>query len=240
MIEIKNLTVGFNRDTVLEDISLVIPQNEITVIVGRSGCGKSVLMKTIERLFYPFSGKVFVDGIDIFSLKRKEMKEMRKRLAMLFQGSALLDSLSVFQNVALPLYEHTDLSEEEIFNKVTENLKLMGLEDVLDKMPAELSGGMKKRVALARAIILKPEYIIYDEPTTGLDPIIADEIINLILKMRKAYKLTSIIVTHDLDCIRKIAGRVAMIHEKKIIFDGSYKEFKNSDDIRVQNFMRVS
>ncbi len=237
MIEVKNLIVSFNGKTVLENINLTIPKNEITIIVGQSGCGKSVLMKSIEGLITPDSGKIQIDGVNVFSLNRKELNKTRRKLAMLFQGSALLDSLNVYQNVALPLMEHSKLPEDEISKIVFEKLELVGLADTFYKMPAELSGGMKKRVALARAIILQPEYIIYDEPTTGLDPIIADEIINLILKLYRKYNVTSIIVTHDLHCIQRIEGNIAMIHDKKIVFDGTYNDFKNDNIEYVKKFV---
>ena len=240
MIKIKNLTVSFENETVLENINLTIPENEITVIVGESGCGKTVLMKTVEGLFQPDSGKILIDEIDIFSRKRKELQKIRQKMAMLFQSSALLDSYNVFQNVALPLFEHTKKSEKEITQIVKEKLKLVGLENILTKMPSELSGGMKKRVALARAIILQPKYMIYDEPTTGLDPSISSEITGLILKMQRTLKITSIVVTHDLDCIDKIANRIIMLHQKKIIFDGKYDDFKNAEQKEIRRFLRIS
>ena len=236
MIEIKDLTIGFDGNNILENINFNIQKNKITIIVGQSGCGKSVLVKTIEGLYKPLNGKVIIDGYDVFSLKRKQLQQIRRKLAMLFQGSALLDSLNVYQNVSLPLFEHKEFSEKDIYDIVTEKLELVGLKDILYKMPSELSGGMKKRVALARAIILHPEYIIYDEPTTGLDPIIADEINKLILKLYKNFKITPIIITHDFDCIKKIGERIVMIHKKKIIFDGTLSDFKNSLDSRIKKF----
>ncbi|MDY6915606.1 MAG: ATP-binding cassette domain-containing protein, partial [Candidatus Cloacimonadota bacterium] len=201
MIKIENLNLGFADKLVLKDINLEIPENQITSIVGQSGCGKSVLMKTIEGLFQPASGKIYIDNKEITNLHKKELNKIRQRMSMLFQESALLDSLNVFQNVALPIYENHNKTEEEIYSLVKQNLKLVGLESVLTKMPSQLSGGMKKRVALARAIIRQPRYIIYDEPTTGLDPIISDEITRLILKLQNSYQLTSIIISHDMQCI---------------------------------------
>lgn len=239
MIEIKDLTVGFDDNTVLENINLNIRKGEITTIVGQSGCGKSVLMKTIEALIAPRSGEIFIDGIELFSLSRKELNIARRKVAMLFQGAALLDSLNVYQNVALPLKEHTQLSEDVIFQMVDEKLELLGLSGLHKIMPSELSGGMKKRVALARAIILQPDYIIYDEPTTGLDSIIANEIIRLILKLHENYQVTSIIITHDLTCIDKLQGNIAMIHNKKIVFDGKYKEFISSNLEIIRKFIAV-
>ena len=240
MIEIKGLTISFDDETVLENIDLDIRKNEITTIVGQSGCGKSVLMKTIEGLIKPETGTVLVDGKNIFSLSRKELNSTRRKLAMLFQGAALLDSLNVYQNIALPLMEHSKLSEDKILDLVIDKLKLLGLIDVLDKMPSELSGGMKKRVALARAIIMQPEYIIYDEPTTGLDPIIANEIVELIQKLHNNFAVTSIIITHDLNCIRKIKGRIAMIHDKKIVFDGTFNDFINDNGVYIKKFININ
>ncbi len=239
MIEIIGLTINFDGETVLENIDLDIRKNEITTIVGQSGCGKSVLMKTIEGLIIPETGTVLVDESNIFSLSRKELNSTRRKLAMLFQGAALLDSLNVYQNVALPLMEHSKLAEDNILALFKVKLKLLGLLDVLDKLPSELSGGMKKRVALARAIIMQPEYIIYDEPTTGLDPIIAAEIIELILKLHNNFSITSIIITHDLNCIRKIKGRIAMIHDKKIVFDGTYSDFINDNGVYIKKFISI-
>ncbi|MCF7793613.1 MAG: ATP-binding cassette domain-containing protein [Candidatus Cloacimonetes bacterium] len=208
----------------------------ITTIVGESGCGKSVLMKAIEGLIVPTSGSIEIDGEKLLDQNRDGVKRIRKKMAMLFQGSALLDSLDVFQNVALPLKEHTQTSDDEIFEIVEEKLNLVGLENVMHKMPSELSGGMKKRVALARAIILQPDYIIYDEPTTGLDPIIASEITSLIMKLHNNYNITSIVITHDLDCIKNLKSNIAMINDKKIIFNGSFQEFMNSKNEHVRKF----
>ncbi|MFC1898140.1 ABC transporter ATP-binding protein [Candidatus Cloacimonadota bacterium] len=239
MIEIKDLTISFDDKTVLEKLNLNIAKGQITTIVGQSGCGKSVLMKAIEALIAPQSGELIIDGVNFFALSHRELNIARQKIAMLFQGAALLDSLNVYQNVALPLKEHTKLSDDEIFQLVDEKLKLVGLSGLHKEMPSELSGGMKKRVGLARAIIMQPDYIIYDEPTTGLDPIIAEEIIRLILKLHNNYEVTSIIITHDLSCIGKIQGNVAMIHDKKIVFDGNYKDFINSDLEIIKNFIAV-
>jgi len=238
MIEIKDLSISFGDQQILQNVDLTIQENKITIIVGQSGTGKSVLMKCIEGLIKPDSGSIYIDDKELFKLNDTELNETRKSMAMLFQGSALLDSMNVYQNIALPLFEHTDLSETEILAEVKEKLELVGLKDILFKMPSELSGGMKKRVALARAIILKPKYIIYDEPTTGLDPIIAEEISNLILKLHHQYNVTSIIITHDLDCINKIKGQIAMIHNKNIVFDGTFDKFINDERKIVKGFLR--
>jgi phospholipid/cholesterol/gamma-HCH transport system ATP-binding protein len=195
-------------------------------------------MKTIEGLYKPNSGKIWIDDTEITKLSKSKLNQIRQKMSMLFQESALLDSLNVFQNVALPLYEAKQKTEIEIEKLVRENLRLVGLETALNNMPAELSGGMKKRVALARAIIRQPRYIIYDEPTTGLDPIISDEITKLILKLQNSYQLTSIIITHDMDCISKVKGNIAMLHDRKIVFTGKYDEFINSNKPIVRKFLQ--
>ena len=239
MIKIKNLTVSFDDQTILENINLTIPENEITVIVGESGCGKTVLMKTVEGLYQPDAGEILIDDKEIFSLKRKEVQKIRQQMAMLFQNSALFDSMNIFQNVALPLYEHSKKTDAEIREIVEQKLRLVGLENILTKMPSNLSGGMKKRVALARAIILEPKYIIYDEPTTGLDPSIASDIIGLIRRIHKTLQITSIVITHDLECIQKINGKMIMINDRKIIFDGNYSDFKNAERKEIKRFLRL-
>ncbi len=239
MIRIRNLKVGFGDQVVLDGIDLDIRENETTVVVGSSGSGKTVLMKTIEGLFHPWEGEILIDGENLFTLDRRGKKRVRQKLSMLFQGAALLDSMNVFQNVALPMVEHSKLSSEEIEALVQEKLTLVGLPDVNDKMPSELSGGMKKRVGLARAIIREPKYIIYDEPTTGLDPIIATDIVGLIHKLNKTLEITSIVITHDLYCIEQVAERVVMLHAGKIVFDGSHEEFKSSGIPEVITFRTI-
>lgn len=238
MITISNMTIGFDGETVLENINLEIPAGEITIILGRSGCGKSVLMKTIEGLYQPWQGSVTIDGNDINIQSRRERNKTRRRLAMLFQGSALLDSFTVYQNIALPLREHTTLNDAEIHKQVLEKLGMVGLTGILNKLPSQLSGGMRKRVALARAIIMQPKYLIYDEPTTGLDPVMSDEIVDLILKLHTSYQLGSIIITHDFACINRIKGRIVMLSEKTVIFDGQYTDFVRSADPRIRQFIR--
>ncbi len=239
MIEIRNLSIGFQDIPVLKGLSFDIRENETTVIVGASGSGKTVLMKTIEGLYQPWSGEILIDGENFFVLDRKGRKNLRQKLSMLFQGAALLDSMNVYQNIALPLIEHSDLSEEEIERLVHEKLDLVGLQDVDSRLPSELSGGMKKRVGLARAIIREPKYIIYDEPTTGLDPIIATEIVSLIRKLEQTLKITSIVITHDLYCIDRIAERVIMLHDGHVAFDGTYEQFKSSDTPEVVRFRTI-
>lgn len=236
MIEIKELSLSLSEKEILQDINITIKQGEICTLVGQSGSGKSVLMKTVEGLFTPQKGNIIIDGYDINKISRKQKNKVRRSLAMLFQGSALLDSLDVFQNVALPLVEHLDLNNTELIKKVSDCLQLVDLKHTLHIMPSQLSGGMKKRVALARAIILQPDYIIYDEPTTGLDLVTANEIIELIMMLFKEQKITPIIITHDFNCINKVKGRIIMLHDKRIIFDGSFEQFRNSDDKVIKKF----
>lgn len=237
MIQIKDVSISFDQQPVLENISFDINNNETILVVGQSGCGKSVLMKIIAGLLIPDRGSVIIEGRQLTKSNKKDAIKIRQNLAMLFQGSALLDSMNVFQNVSLPLFEHTKLTHQEIEKLVKEKLSLVGLTDILHRMPAELSGGMKKRVAFARAIITNPQYIIYDEPTTGLDPVIASEIINLINKLHHTHSTTTVIVTHDLYCIKQISGRIVMLADKNIIFDGSYDDYKNADDKRIKKFL---
>lgn len=238
MIEIKNLSVKFDGIYILKDFNLKIPEERITVIAGRSGSGKTVLMKTVEGLIRPSSGTVIVDGIDIFNVNDTTLNEIRKKMALLFQSSALFDSLNVFQNIAFPLVEHTDYTSEEIATLVDEKLSLVGLNNIHQKMPSELSGGMKKRAALARAIVMSPKYIIYDEPTTGLDPLIADDIINLILSLNQKYQHTSIIITHDVHCIAKTADHIVVIDDGAIKFEGDYEQLKQTKDPYCHQFVK--
>jgi phospholipid/cholesterol/gamma-HCH transport system ATP-binding protein len=239
VIKLENATVGFLDQIVLDSISCTIAKNDTTLVVGESGTGKSVLAKTIIGLIEPQKGNVFIDGENIYQLKKKEFWHIRKKMAMLFQNSALLDSFNVYQNVALPLVEHSQFSAEKILQIVNEKLNLVGLSDILHKMPSELSGGMRKRVALARAIILEPEYIIFDEPTTGLDPSAANDIILLIHKLQATLQVTSIIITHDLNCIQKTGGNLLMLQQGKIIFDGNWQDFKISRKKEIQKFLRI-
>ena len=236
MIEIRDLSVTLSGNEILKNINLEIKKNEIFSLVGQSGSGKSVLMKTVEGLIMPSAGTVVVDGSNMFSIPRKKQNLLRRKMAMLFQGSALLDSLDVFQNVALPLIEHSKLTETEVREKVKHCLELVDLRGIMHTMPSELSGGMKKRVALARAIVLQPEFIIYDEPTTGLDPATADEIIELILILYKEENITPVIITHDFNCLQRLQGRIVMLHDKNIIFDGSYERFINSNNDKIKKF----
>jgi phospholipid/cholesterol/gamma-HCH transport system ATP-binding protein len=237
-IEVKELQKSFGRQTVLDGISLKIPRKKITFIIGRSGEGKSVFLKTLIGLIRPDGGQVMVEGSDFFSLSDPEQNEVRKKMGMLFQNAALFDSMNVTDNVAFPLREHTELSEGEILGRVNKMLEQVGLKDVGPKMPSELSGGMRKRVGLARALMLEPEIILYDEPTTGLDPMLTDSIDNLILETQKRLQLTTVVVSHDIPSTLRMADRIAMLHEGKIIEEGPPETFIESKHPFIQQFLQ--
>jgi phospholipid/cholesterol/gamma-HCH transport system ATP-binding protein len=237
MIEIINLSKSFTSSKVLDNLNLIINSGEVIVIIGRSGCGKSVLLKHIIGLIKPDMGQVIVSGSDMTRLEEYEMDKIRLSFGMLFQGAALFDSMTVGENVGFTLKEHTDTPEGEIRKKVANSLELVGLKGIEKLMPSELSGGMKKRVGLARAICNNPKIILYDEPTTGLDPIMADAINDLIIDLNSKLKVTSIVVTHDMVSAYKIADRIAMLYKGKIIAIGSPGEIKNTKDPVVRQFI---
>ena len=247
LIETRDLGVRFGRQAVLRDIDLKIPRGQTVAVIGESGCGKTVLLKTLIGLVRPTSGVALFDGRDLNRLDDKELSRQRTRFGFLFQSAALFDSLSVAQNVAFPLRQHTDFDDSKIRKEVLARLAEVGLpEGVFSKKPAELSGGMRKRVGLARALVLAPEVILYDEPTTGLDPIMSDVINELILRTRNKYPVTSIVVTHDMHTARKVADRVVMLFplarltsdQPQIIFDGRPADLERSGDRRVTQFVR--
>ncbi len=218
MIKIVDLHKSFNGKEVLRGISLEIKDGETLVILGMSGTGKSVLLKHIMRLFKPDKGKIYIDGREITSLSRKEIYKIRKSFGYVFQEPALFDSLTIYENVGMPLVEH-GFSEKEIKEKVKWALEMVDLVGVEDKFPDELSGGMRKRVGVARAIVQMPKYLIYDEPTTGLDPVTADRINELMIFLNEKLKITSIVVTHDIRSALKIADRLVLMHEGRIVVD---------------------
>ena len=240
MIEIKGIHKSFNANQVLRDLDLTIQDGETLVIIGRSGCGKSVLLKHMIGILEPEQGQILIDSVDVFSLPAKDQEKYRLRLGMLFQSAALFDSLNVKENVGFSLYEHTQMLEKDIEEIVREKLSLVGLSGIEHLMPAALSGGMKKRVGLARAICNDPKIILYDEPTTGLDPINADVINDLILRMQEKLKVTSIVVTHDMTSAYKVADRIAMLYEGKIIGLGTPDDFKNTKDPVIKQFITGS
>jgi len=240
VIQIQGIHKWFGQNHVLQGVDLTIKEGETLVIIGRSGCGKSVLLKHIIGILEPEEGDIKIDGRSVRTMPQGEQDQFRLQLGMLFQGAALFDSLTVRENVGFSLYEHTKLSEEVISQKVREKLGLVGLRDIENLMPASLSGGMKKRVGLARAICSEPKIILYDEPTTGLDPINADVINDLILRMQEQLKVISIVVTHDMTSAYKVADRIAMLYDGKIIGVGTPDEIKNSKDPIIQQFITGS
>lgn len=237
MIEIINLCKTFDHHKVLDSLNLNINTGETMVIIGRSGCGKSVLLKHIIGLLRPESGQVLIDDKDVTRMDEKELSAMRLKFGMLFQGAALFDSMNVYENVGFNLIEHTNASKEEIDKAVTESLALVGLKGIEDKKPSELSGGMRKRVGLARAICMRPQIMLYDEPTTGVDPIMGDAINDLIVELHNKLKVTAIAVTHDMTSAYKIGDRIAMLYNGKIIAVGTPDEIKSTKDPVVRQFI---
>ncbi len=237
MIDIINIIKSFGTNKVLDNLNLTIDSEEIMVIIGRSGCGKSVLLKHIIGLLKPDFGQVMIDGNDVTRMEDKELDKLRLSFGMLFQGAALFDSMNVYENVGFALLEHTEMSKLAIKEKVARSLKMVDLEGIEHLMPAELSGGMKKRVGLARAICNDAKIILYDEPTTGLDPIMADAINDLIINLNHKLKVTSIVVTHDMISAYKIANRIAMLYNGKIVEVGTPETIKNTKDPLVKQFI---
>lgn len=237
LIELRHVCKRFGSLVVLDDVSLAIEAGQSIVILGASGSGKSVMLKHIVGLLKPESGEVWFDGHRIDTLSEQELMPIRQRFGFLFQMGALFDSLTVAENVAFPLREHTRKSETEVRKIVQQRLTMVGLPGVGARMPAQLSGGQKKRVALARAIALEPQVILYDEPTTGLDPIRSDVINELILKLQRELKMTSIVVTHDMISAFKVADRIVMLYNGKLIIDGTPQQIRQSDNPTVQRFI---
>lgn len=236
MIRINNLSKSFGDHTVLEDVSLKVETAENLVVFGRSGTGKSVLLKCMVRLMEPDAGEIFIEDKNVLKLNLKELNELRKDLGFLFQSAALYDSMSVKENLEFPLIRHFNLTESEREKRVKDALEKVSLEEAVNKMPAELSGGMKKRIGLARSIISEPKIMLYDEPTTGLDPITAKEISILIRDLQRELKMTSIIVTHDLLAASIIADRAIVLDEGKVKFKGTISELVASQDPFLKNF----
>jgi phospholipid/cholesterol/gamma-HCH transport system ATP-binding protein len=237
MIELVNVCKSFNGQKVLDDLCLKIDPAQITVIIGQSGGGKSVLLKHIIGLLRPDSGQILIQGVDISGLNDKALNETRKQFGMLFQEAALFDSMTVGENVAFPLREHTRLSKKEIKEIVVAKLRQVGLRDVTHKMPSELSGGMRKRVGLARALALDPKIILFDEPTTGLDPIMCDAIDSLILQTQQQTQATCVVISHDIESTFKIAHKIAMLYHGKIIAEGTPQEIQTTTHPVVKNFI---
>ncbi len=240
MIQVENISKSFNGRTVLRTVSLDIHEGETLAIIGRSGSGKSVLMKHTIGLLQPDTGRVLVDGIDIGRISYKELRSVRRQFGVLFQGGALFDSMDAFDNVAFPLRTFTDSTEREVRDRVLRCLDLVNLSGVGKKKPSELSGGMIKRVALARAIALEPRYILYDEPTSGLDPHTSTTINNLIKGLADKLDVTSIVVTHDMRSVLSIADRVAFIHETRMHWVGAMDSLHSSEDKTLRAFVKAN
>lgn len=247
LVDINGLYVKFGRNAVLRDINLQVPRGQTVAIIGESGCGKTVLLKTIIGLIRPARGNSLFDMQDMSRLDEKSLAKQRLRFGFVFQNAALFDSMTVAQNVAFPLREHRQAELKDIRVRVKARLAEVGLpENVVAKKPGELSGGMRKRVGLARALVMNPEILLYDEPTTGLDPIVSDVINELIMRTRSRHPVTSIVVTHDMKTAVKVADRIVMLYplsrlktdEPQVIFDGTPEEIENSKERRVRQFVR--
>lgn len=237
MIEIVDLHKSFGEKKVLKGVNVSVDRGETLVIIGQSGSGKSILIKHLIGLITPDKGEIYVDGVEITGLSEEELYRVRSKFAMLFQGAALFDSLTVLENVRFGLERYTDHAPEEIEEMARHALLRVGLRDIENLMPHELSGGMRKRVGLARAIAYQPEIILYDEPSTGIDPIRADAINDLIIQMKNELKMTSIVITHDMVSTYKVADRVAMLYQGKIIADGPPEEIRASENPIIQQFI---
>ena len=238
MIRLVDLCKRLGRKQVLDGAHLDITKGETHVVLGRSGEGKSVLLKHIIGLMQPDRGEVWIDGENVTGKSDRDLYPVRKKIGMLFQNAALFDSMTVLHNVGFSLYEEKVESEEEIRKRVQETLEMVRLGDVLEKMPSELSGGMRKRVGLARAIILRPKIILYDEPTTGLDPVTSDAINELIISLSKQLQATSVVITHDMTSAFKIADRFSFLFKGEFIFTGSKDDILNTDDPIIQQFIQ--
>ncbi|MFT5233261.1 MAG: phospholipid/cholesterol/gamma-HCH transport system ATP-binding protein [Candidatus Krumholzibacteriia bacterium] len=239
-IVVNGVSKAFGDKKVLTETNLLVKKGETLVIIGRSGEGKSVLLKHIVRLLEPDCGQIWVEGQEISKLEMNDLMELRKKFGFLFQGAALFDSMNIGQNVGLMLQEHTDWTQKRIDDRACECLAMVGLEGAADKLPSELSGGMKKRAGLARAIVMEPEYILYDEPTTGLDPITGDAINDLIIKLQEELGVTSVAVTHDMPSAFKIAHRMAMLSRGNIVYSGTVEEIHQTDHPMVRQFIKGS
>ena len=240
MIEIQNLSKSFGENLVWENVSFNILDGETLAIIGKSGSGKSVLLKHLNALLYPDQGEVVIDGHMLFELSYTDLRKIRQKFGILFQGGALFDSINTFENVAFPLRYFTDLNELEIRKKVEKALEMGNLVGAGDKPTSALSGGMRKRVGLARAIILEPEYLLYDEPTSGLDPQTSQEINDLIIYMSEHLEITSIVITHDMYSVLQIAEKVAFLDQNKLSWYGTLEEMRSSTDSSLLDFIKAS
>lgn len=237
MIEVRELRKSFGRQRVLDGVNLRIESGESVVIIGRSGGGKSILLKHLVGLIQPDSGEVRIDGEEITGLNERQLIAVRHKFGMLFQGAALFDSLTVAENVGFALRRESGLTPAERDRRVSEALAMVDLPGIEEKKPSELSGGMRKRVGLARAIVYRPQIVLYDEPTTGLDPIVSDSIDQLIVRVRDRLKVTTVVVTHDMRSARRVGQRILMLHEGRIYVEGTPEEIFASTDPVVANFV---
>jgi len=237
MIEARELKKSFGPQTVLDGVNLRIESGESVVIIGRSGGGKSVLLKLLIGLIQPDAGEVLIDGDKITGLSERQLIQVRTKFGMLFQSAALFDSMTVAENIAFPLRREKHLTDEELNVRVTDALEMVDLPGTEKKRPSELSGGMRKRLGLARAIVYRPQIVLYDEPTTGLDPIVSDSIDQLIIRVRDRLHVTSVVVTHDMRSARRVGQRILMLHEGKIYAEGTPEEIFSSADPIVHNFV---
>ena len=239
VVEIENLSIGFEKEKVLDDLSLKLYNGENLVVLGQSGSGKSVLIKCIVRLLTPDAGTIKVLGENVNELGRKGLAELRKKIGFLFQSGALYDSMTIRENLEFPLKRiRKELTKREINEKVEEALGNVGLADTSDKMPSQLSGGMRKRVSLARIVVVDPLIMLYDEPTTGLDPLTSDEISELINEVQKKYKTSSLIITHDIECARATADRIIMLQNGEVYLEGKLEDFEKSTDVFIKSFFK--
>ena len=237
MVEVRHLNKSFQGNSVLHEVSFRVDDGESVAIIGRSGGGKSVLLKHLIALLRPDSGEVWIDDQNLCRLNERQLLKVRHKFGMLFQGAALFDSMTVAENIAFPLRRENKLTEAEIGKKVAEALEVVELPNTMTKRPSELSGGMRKRVGLARAIVYEPKIVLYDEPTTGLDPIVSDSIDKLMLRVRDHLHVTSIVVTHDMRSARRLGQRILMLHDKSIYFTGTPEEVFSSTDPIVHSFV---
>jgi phospholipid/cholesterol/gamma-HCH transport system ATP-binding protein len=237
MIKVRSLAKKIGHEEILRGVDLEVAAGETLVIIGRSGGGKSVLLKHLVGLMQPDQGEIWIEGQNIIGMTERELGAIREKVGILFQGGALFDSMTVEQNIAFPLYEAGQRDPKVIHEKVAEMLEVMELEGEEEKMPVNLSGGMKKRVGLARAIIRRPSCVLYDEPTAGLDPVVADSINRLIRRLQKRYGITSVVVTHDMKSAFDVADRIAYLHQGRIYFQGTTDEFRQTNDRLIQDFL---
>ena len=238
ILSLSKLKKSFGKNTVLNDVDLNLKKGETVVILGRSGTGKSVILKCIIGLIVPDSGSIEIFGEDFLNIKQDEKGKLRIRIGFLFQSGALYDSMTVRQNLEFPVIRQPEYKKSDLTDKVMEMLDNVGLAGAVDKMPSELSGGMQKRIGLARTLMLDPEIILYDEPTTGLDPVTSNEISHLILDMQKKLNVTSLIVTHDMPCAKLVADRIVVLKEGRFTAEGSYEELEKSKDEFVSGFFK--